>query len=95
MTTFIHRMIKTLLFIVLFFLSVRYVHTYPIPMPKEQVTLLFKLSAALGIRDPEDLYISSMLIIELITTIAAYILIMKAWQRYNNKKKLMEIYDFY
>ncbi|QIZ52597.1 hypothetical protein DWG24_18535 [Dickeya zeae] len=87
MTTFIHRMIKTLLFIVLFFLSVRYVHTYPIPMPKEQVTLLFKLSATLGIRDPEDLYISSMLVIELITTIVVYILIMKIWRRYNKKNK--------
>ncbi|MCI4237519.1 hypothetical protein F6X50_17735 [Dickeya dianthicola] len=90
MVTLARRACKTLLFITLFFLSVRYVHTYPIPMPKEQVALLFKLSATLGIRDPEDLYISSMLIIELITTIVVYILIIKAWRRYNNKTKADE-----
>ncbi len=88
MATLARRIFKTLLFTTLFFLSVRYVHTYPFPMPKEQVTLLFKLSAALGIRDPDDLYISSMLIIELITTIAAYILIMKMWRRYNRMLKV-------
>ncbi|GAB7266757.1 hypothetical protein DZJ_33080 [Dickeya ananatis] len=87
MATLARRVCKTLLFFTLLFLSVRYVHTYPIPMPKEQVTLLFKLSATLGIRDPEDLYISSMLVIELITTIVVYILIMKVWRRYNKKNK--------
>ncbi|UUE10467.1 hypothetical protein NMX13_02345 [Dickeya zeae] len=86
MTTFIHRMIKTLLFIVLFFLSVRYVHTYPLPMTKDQVALLFTLSDAFGVRDPEDLYISAMLVLEIITTIIAYSLIIKLWRYYRTSR---------
>ncbi|QWT39259.1 hypothetical protein [Dickeya dadantii] len=86
MTTLIRKTLKTILFIVLFLFSVRYVHTYPVPMTKDQVALLFRLSDAVGVRDPEDLYISAMLAIELITTILTYSLIIKLWRYYRTSR---------
>ncbi|WES90704.1 hypothetical protein OHJ28_02485 [Dickeya fangzhongdai] len=86
MTAFTRRALKTILFIALVFLSIRYVHTYPVPMTKDQVTLLFRLSDALSIRDPEDLYISAMMVIELITAILAYLLIIKLWRYYHTSR---------
>jgi heme/copper-type cytochrome/quinol oxidase subunit 2 len=75
------------LLIGLFFLSVRYVHTYPWPMPESQ--LVFWLSAAgrLGIHDPDDIYIPAMMIIELIVTVVAYVAIIKLWRYCRAKRR--------
>ncbi len=86
MTRFIRKALKIILFLALFLLSVRYVHTYPLPMTKDQVALLFTLSDAFGVRDPEDLYISAMLVLEIITTIIAYSLIIKLWRYYRTSR---------
>ncbi|WP_027713234.1 hypothetical protein [Dickeya chrysanthemi] len=86
MTRFIRKALKTFLFLILFLLSVRYVHIYPQPMTKDQVALLFTLSDAFGIRDPEDRYISAMLVLEIITTIIAYSLIIKLWRYYRTSR---------
>ena len=40
---------------------------------------------ALGIRDPEDLYIAVWLTIELIAAVLAYVAIMKLWRWYSTK----------
>lgn len=80
MATLARKLLKAVLFIGLFLLSVRYVHTYPVPMTERQLEVWFSMSDRLGIRDPEDLYISVMLILELLTTVAAYVLILKYWR---------------
>jgi hypothetical protein len=80
MATLARRVLKTVLFVGLFLLSVRYVHTYPVPMAESQLAVLLSISNRVGIRDPDDLYIPVMLILELLTTVAAYVLILKLWR---------------
>jgi hypothetical protein len=87
MATLARRLFKTVLFFGLFLLSVRYVHTYPFPMPQEQLRILLAICDAMDIRDPDDLYIPAMLVLELLTTIAAYILIIKSWRFFKMKNK--------
>ncbi|AIN15255.1 hypothetical protein B7R74_07330 [Yersinia pseudotuberculosis] len=87
MATLARRLFKTLLFVGLLLLSIRYVHTYPVPMPADQLALLFTLSEKLGIRDPDDLYIPVMMIVDLIAAIIAYVLIMKLWHLFDAKRK--------
>jgi len=70
-------LLKTLLFIGLFRLSVQYVHTYPLPMPPNQLTFWLSMSERLGIRDVDELYVFTMIFLELIVTIIAYKLILK------------------
>jgi len=74
------RLGKTLLFVGLFFLSIRYVHTYPVRMPESQLDVWLSAANRLGIRDPDDLYIPVMLMIELIASIAAYALVLRLWR---------------
>ncbi|MBN3804069.1 hypothetical protein GXB81_13555 [Paraburkholderia sp. Ac-20336] len=83
MVRLVRSIFKVALFIGLFLLSVRYVHTYPMPMPESQLAFWFAASDWFGIRDPDDLYIPTMVVIELIVTILAYVAIMKLWRRYH------------
>jgi len=81
------RLFKTVLFVTLFWLSVRYVHVYPVPMTEEQLRILFAISEALDVRDAELLYILAMLILEMLTTIIAYIFIIKLWRRFKARQR--------
>lgn len=83
MARLVRRLFKVALFIGLFVLSVRYVHTYPMPMPENQLAFWFAAADCFGIRDPDDLYIPTMVVIELIVAILVYVAIMKLWSRYN------------
>lgn len=86
MATLARRLFKTILFIGLFLLSVRYVHTYPLPMPENQLSAWLSAANQIGIRDPDDLYIPVMLFIEFIVTLFAYTAIIKLWRRYKAAK---------
>jgi hypothetical protein len=88
MATLVRRIAKTLLFVGLFLLSVRYVHTYPMPMPDSQLHVWLLAARRLGISDPDDLYIPVMLVIELIATIAAYVLIVRLWRFLANRRQV-------
>ena len=72
-----HRSFKFALFLSIFVLSIRYVHTYPIPMPADQFRILLAICDRLNVRDPDDVYIPAMLFLELLTTIAAYVAVMR------------------
>jgi hypothetical protein len=88
MATLVRRVFKALLFCGLFFLSVRYVHTYPMPMTQDQQQQLIVISDKLGVHDAEALYIFTMSFIDLIVTILAYMVIMRLWHFFKtiNKK---------
>ncbi|CAB3793525.1 hypothetical protein LMG28688_03729 [Paraburkholderia caffeinitolerans] len=86
MATLVRWLFKTILFIGLFLLSVRYVHTYPLPMPENQLSAWLSTANRIGIRDPDDLYIPVMLVIEFIVALLAYTAIIKLWRRYNAAK---------
>jgi len=77
---------KLLLFIGLYALALRLIHTYPVPMPPEQQHILFSFSRSLGIRDPDDLYLSTFAIVDMIIAIMAYRLIMKIWRHCRSKR---------
>lgn len=80
MEALVRKTVKTLLFVTIFFYSVRYVHLYPVPMPDYQVRMLFDISDRLGIRDPEDLYVYAILAVNLVVSVVAYRLLIKLWR---------------
>ena len=73
-------MLKIALFIGLFVISMRFIHTYPLPMPPDQQHQLFMVSRKLGIRDPDDLYLSAVAIVNLAAAAIEYTLLMKLWR---------------
>jgi hypothetical protein len=82
MATLARRLFKLALFVGLFLLSVRYVHTYPMPMPESQLSTWLSVANGIGIRDPDDLYIPVMIVVELIVTLLVYMAIVRLWRRY-------------
>lgn len=89
MATLVHRALtivfKVSLFLGLFLLSMRLIHTYPLPMPPEHQRILFALSQELGVRDPDDLYISTVAIVNLFAAAVEYRLLMKLWRKAKTK----------
>ena len=85
MATLARRMLRLLLFFGLFFLAVRFVHTYPIPMTQDQQQHLIVISEEMGVRDAEALYIFTMCFIDLVAAIVAYLAIMRFF-RYVGKR---------
>jgi hypothetical protein len=89
MATLVHslliRAFKITLFLCLFVLSMRFIHTYPLPMPPEHQHQLFVISRKLNIRDPEDLYLSTLAIVNLVAATIEYRLIMKLWRKIQGK----------
>jgi hypothetical protein len=73
--------LKALLFIGIYASALRLVHTYPMPMPPEQQHMLFALSRRLGIRDPDDLYLSTFAIVDLIVAALVYWMVMRVCRR--------------
>ncbi|WP_071842485.1 hypothetical protein [Dickeya fangzhongdai] len=83
---FIRHIFSVLLFISLFLLAIRYVHTYPVPLTRKQTDLLVTLSEKAGWKDPELFYITVMSIIDLIVTILVYLAIIKLWRYYHTSR---------
>ncbi|NIF53745.1 hypothetical protein [Burkholderia sp. Ax-1724] len=86
MATLICKAAKVLLFCGLYFLAIRYVHTYPIPMTLRQQQELIVASNAFGIADTELFYILAMMLIDLIATIIAYSILMRLWRHYRMRR---------
>jgi len=78
---------SVLLFIGLFTVSVKYVHTWPQPMAARQLDLLLRMSGKLGIHDPDDLYIPAMMVAEVAVTVVVYALTMNLWRRYGARRR--------
>lgn len=68
---------KLPLFVGLFVLSMRFIHTYPQPMPPDQQHQLFAIARKLNIRDPDDLYLSTVSIVNLIAATVEFKLLMR------------------
>ncbi|MBN3850512.1 hypothetical protein G3N58_27375 [Paraburkholderia sp. Ac-20342] len=80
MAKLVRKTTKVLLFCTLYFLAIRYVHTYPMPMTLQQQHYLIVISEAFGVADYELFYILSMMLIDLIVTIMAYSILMRLWR---------------
>jgi hypothetical protein len=72
--------LKILLFLGLYALTLRFVHTYPIPMPPDQQHVLLTLSRKLGVRDPDDLYVYTFAVVDLIIATVVYMTVMRFWR---------------
>ncbi|MCG8155785.1 hypothetical protein JMY81_07170 [Brenneria goodwinii] len=81
------KMLKVVLFVILFLLAVIFVHTYPYPMPESQLKYWFAVSEFLGIANPEDIYFPTMWVIDFIVAVIAYSLIMKLWRKVKNNNQ--------
>ncbi|MBN3850511.1 hypothetical protein G3N58_27370 [Paraburkholderia sp. Ac-20342] len=86
MATLARKVAKVLLFCGLYFLAIRYVHTYPIPMTLQQQQELIVISDAFGVADTELFYILAMMLIDLIVTIMVYSILLRLWLHYRKKK---------
>jgi hypothetical protein len=73
---------KVLPFLGLYALTLRIAHTYPLPMSLEQQHMLFTLSRKLGVRDPEDLYLYTFAVVDLIIAALLYMAIVRFWRRH-------------
>lgn len=82
---------RVTLFLALFVLSVRFIHTYPLPMPPEHQHQLFVLSQKLGIRDPDNLYLSSVAIVNLVAAAIEYALLMRLWRKVKIKWRMCAV----
>ncbi|UAY96796.1 hypothetical protein KTF62_02390 [Dickeya dadantii] len=82
----IRHFLSIFLFIALFLLAIRYVHTYPVPLTRKQTDLLVTLSEKAGWKDPELFYITVMSIIDLIAATLAYVAIIKLWRYYRTSR---------
>jgi hypothetical protein len=60
----------------------RFIHTYPLPMPLDQQHKLIVLSRQFGIRDPDDLYLSVVVVVNLVFAAVEYVLVMRLWRYY-------------
>jgi hypothetical protein len=87
MATLARRVFKILLFIGLFLASMRFVHTYPLPMPADQQAYLIEISETFGVKDYEGFYLSAVTIVNLIVAIVLYVMTMKIWRRYRSKRR--------
>ncbi|WP_083494080.1 hypothetical protein [Burkholderia sp. lig30] len=76
---------KIALFVGLFVISMRFIHTYPLPMPLDQQHQLLMASRKLGIRDPDDLYLSVVAIVNLVAAAIEYTLLMRVWRNVKMK----------
>ncbi|HEX3378862.1 MAG TPA: hypothetical protein VHU21_03540 [Paraburkholderia sp.] len=77
---------KVVLFLGLFLLSFIFVRPLHYEWSQAEMRAWLYTSQALGIRDPEDLYILVWVTIELIVAMLAYVLIMRLWRHYQRKK---------
>jgi len=80
MATPVRRVLKVLLFIVLYLLSFRFVRPHGDEWTQSEMRAWMRASEVLGIRDPENLYIGLWMTIELIAALLAYAAIMKLWR---------------
>lgn len=82
---------KALLFFGLFWLSIPYIHTYPIPLPPDHQHILLVLSRKLGICDPDDFYVSAVIITNLFAATIEYKLLIclgvKTQKKWNARRR--------
>ncbi|WP_028232335.1 hypothetical protein [Paraburkholderia mimosarum] len=79
MATLARRIFKVLLFASLFVVSMRFVHTYPLPMTTDQQQRLLELSSRFGVSDSETFYLAVVAVINLLLAALEYLLMMKLW----------------
>jgi len=87
MATLARSAFKVLLFVGLFAVSMRFVHTYPLPMTTSQQQCLLEISEKFGVSDPEGFYLSVVAVVNLMLAAIEYWLMGKLWRRYLEKRR--------
>ncbi|TYL42938.1 hypothetical protein [Dickeya sp. ws52] len=86
MATLARRVFKTLLFFVLYYLSLQYIHPYPIIFTRSMTDQLVTVANYLGFSDPEWFYLLAVLMINMMITVVLYGLSIRAWKYYQSMK---------
>ncbi|RNM05905.1 hypothetical protein EF878_11770 [Dickeya undicola] len=89
MIIFPRRIVRILLFFTLYYLSLRYIHPYPITFTRNMTDRLVTVANSLGFRDPEWFYLLAVLLINIIITVVLYELFMRAWINPQLRKTLI------
>lgn len=87
MTIFSRRVFKTLLFFTLYYLSLRYIHPYPITFTRNMTDRLVTVANGLVFHDPEWFYLLAVLLINMVITVVLYGLGMRAWKYHQSMKR--------
>lgn len=88
MATLARRVLKILLFLILYYLSLKYIHPYPITFTRSMTDKLITITNAIGFHDPELFYLLTVLLINTLITVALYELLMRTWINIRLRKKL-------
>lgn len=87
MVILVRKVVKGLLFVSLFLPSIRYVHTYPLPMPNDQVEWWFVFSEKFGIDDVEGFCLSVTTLADLIVSLFVYLGVLKLWKNLQTRRR--------
>jgi hypothetical protein len=85
MAALARRLAKAALFACLFLVSMRYIHTYPLPITVDQQQRLIDIAAIFGVVDTEGFYLSVVTIVNLLAAATEYWVIMAVYRGYSRK----------
>ena len=91
MATLARSFFKMVLFIGLFLLSARCIERNG-AMPESEALRWLSIAQSLGLHEADDVYIPTMLVLDLLAATLAYTMITKLWNHYRGKKIHVEKY---
>jgi hypothetical protein len=80
MAILVRSLVKALVFVGLYVLALRFIHTYPIPMTDDQIRWWFAFSRKFDVHDPDDMWFALTFIANLIVTIFLYMGVQRLWK---------------
>ncbi|WP_219952505.1 hypothetical protein [Dickeya zeae] len=80
------QLVKILLFLIIYIVSLGYIHPYPITFTRSMTDQLVTVANYLGFSDPEWFYLLTVLMINMMITVVLYGLSMRAWKYYQSMK---------
>ncbi|UUE10468.1 hypothetical protein NMX13_02350 [Dickeya zeae] len=78
------QLVKILFFLILYVISLHYIHPYPITFTRSMTDQLVTVANYLGFSDPEWFYLLAVLMINMMITVVLYRLSMRAWKYYQS-----------
>lgn len=86
-----NKILKCIAFIGVFVLSLRFVNIYPHPMSDDYQHEMFLISSKLGVKNPENFYLSVELIVNLVAASIEYALLSKLYGKIREDTRNTEV----
>ena len=74
------------MFIVVYLLSLRFIHPYPVQLTIKQAGQLTRTANRPGFHDPEMFYLLAVMLINALITLALCAILLRIWQRWRKRK---------